>query len=147
MKRNFLRVSAIILLLSFFLCGCDIDSTTYVTPTATISQSVSATPTADITETQTEEPTQAPTEKPTEKPTAKPTEKPTPKPTEKPTAKPTEKPTAKPTEKPQSSTMVWVTSSGKKYHSSSSCSNMKSPYQISKQDAINSGRSACSKCY
>ena len=96
MKRNFLRVSAIILLLSFFLCGCDIDTTTYVTPTATISQSVSATPTADITKTQTEEPTQAPTEKPPKEPTAKPTEKPTPKPTEKPTEKPTAKPTAKP---------------------------------------------------
>lgn len=46
-----------------------------------------------------------------------------------------------------SETMVWVTSSGKKYHSTSSCSNMKSPTQMTKSAAINSGRGACSKCW
>ena len=45
------------------------------------------------------------------------------------------------------STKVWVTEKGKKYHCDKNCSNMKNPYQITKEEAINSGRSACSKCY
>lgn len=46
-----------------------------------------------------------------------------------------------------SSNYVYVTSSGKKYHRSSACSNMRSPIQVSLSDAINSGRGPCSKCY
>ena len=42
---------------------------------------------------------------------------------------------------------VWVSGSGKKYHSSSSCSNMKSPKQITLTEAKAQGKTACSKCY
>lgn len=48
--------------------------------------------------------------------------------------------------KPQSS-KVWISGSGKKYHSHSSCSNMKNPRQVSLSEAIAMGRTACSKCY
>ena len=41
---------------------------------------------------------------------------------------------------------VWVTSSGKKYHYSSSCSNMKSPKSIPLSEAISKGYTACDKC-
>ncbi len=45
--------------------------------------------------------------------------------------------------------MVWVASSGngKKYHSNPNCSKMKSPNQVTKEQAIASGKTACSKCY
>lgn len=73
---------------------------------------------------------------------------PTPTATPEPTPKPTEKPTVAPTVKPENKTeMVWITKSGKKYHSHSGCSNMKSPYQVTKDNAIDSGRGPCSKCY
>lgn len=42
--------------------------------------------------------------------------------------------------------MVWVTSSGKKYHSDPSCSNMKSPFQVPLKEAQKT-RGPCSKCY
>lgn len=43
--------------------------------------------------------------------------------------------------------MVWVSKTGKKYHSSSTCSNMKNPSQISLSSAKARGLTACSKCY
>ena len=43
-------------------------------------------------------------------------------------------------------TMVWIPKSGSKYHSISSCSNMKNPSQVTKSTAISKGYSACSKC-
>ncbi len=43
--------------------------------------------------------------------------------------------------------MVWVSHSGEKYHNNPDCSNMKNPDKISKADAINRGRTPCSKCY
>ena len=43
--------------------------------------------------------------------------------------------------------MVWVSSSGTKYHSRSSCSNMNSPKQISLEDAKKQGYTACKKCH
>lgn len=48
-----------------------------------------------------------------------------------------------------STDMVWIASSGsgKKYHSSPTCSNMKNPIQITKQQAEAQGKGACSKCY
>lgn len=48
-----------------------------------------------------------------------------------------------------STDMVWVASSGKgkKYHSDPTCSNMKNPVQITKQQAEAQGKGACSKCY
>lgn len=49
--------------------------------------------------------------------------------------------TTKPTER-----TVWVTSSGKKYHYSSSCSSMKNPKSISISEAISKGYTACTKC-
>lgn len=41
---------------------------------------------------------------------------------------------------------VWVTSSGKKYHYSSSCSNMNNPKSISISEARARGYTACDKC-
>ncbi len=46
-----------------------------------------------------------------------------------------------------SSTMVWIPKSGKKYHRSSSCSNMKNPSQVTIEKAQSLGYTPCSKCY
>ncbi len=44
--------------------------------------------------------------------------------------------------------LVWIpTNGGKKYHSKSSCSNMKNPEQVSKSTAISYGFTPCKKCY
>ena len=43
--------------------------------------------------------------------------------------------------------MVWIPVSGTKYHSKSSCSNMKSPKYISLAEAQNQGYTACKKCH
>lgn len=43
--------------------------------------------------------------------------------------------------------MVWVSQSGSKYHSNSSCSNMKNPTQITISEAQNQGLEPCKKCY
>lgn len=44
--------------------------------------------------------------------------------------------------------LVWVpTNGGTKYHSKSSCSNMKDPIQISEETAINNGYTACKRCH
>ena len=58
------------------------------------------------------------------------------------------------TEKPDNSAsteekiqMVWVAESGLKYHSRSTCSNMKSPRQIPLEDAKDQGYTACQKCH
>lgn len=79
------------------------------------------------------------------------TETPTSTPTPSPSARPTAQPTIRPTETAASETpksqMVWVTNSGKKYHRNSSCSNMKSPKQITKTDAERQGYTPCKKCY
>lgn len=42
---------------------------------------------------------------------------------------------------------VWVCGTGKKYHRTSSCSNMNSPYQISLSEAQAQGYEPCKKCY
>lgn len=47
----------------------------------------------------------------------------------------------------ESVVMVWIPRSGKKYHSSSSCSNMKGPSYVSMSAAIGMGYTACKKCY
>ena len=44
-------------------------------------------------------------------------------------------------------TMVWVTKNGTKYHSNSSCSDMKNPIEISQKDAVEKGYTPCKKCY
>ena len=46
-----------------------------------------------------------------------------------------------------SSDMVWIVDTGKKYHRKSTCSNMKNPYQLSKDETRARGRDACKKCY
>lgn len=48
---------------------------------------------------------------------------------------------------PEQSQMVWIVQNGKTYHLSPDCSNMKSPYQVSLTDAVNSGRRPCKKCF
>lgn len=51
------------------------------------------------------------------------------------------------TEQEVQETMVWIPSSGKKYHSTSSCSNMSNPSQVTEQEAINRGFTPCKRCY
>lgn len=43
--------------------------------------------------------------------------------------------------------MVWIPRNGSKYHSRSSCSNMKNPSQVTKDQAKSRGYSPCKKCY
>ena len=43
--------------------------------------------------------------------------------------------------------MVWVSRTGKKYHSNQNCSNMKNPDHMTQSDAEAKGRTPCSKCY
>lgn len=46
-----------------------------------------------------------------------------------------------------SGNMVWITTKGKRYHRSSSCSNMKNPYTVTLEQAQASGRTPCRKCW
>ena len=43
--------------------------------------------------------------------------------------------------------MVWLSRTGKCYHSKSSCSNMKDPVQVPLSEALKKKKIACSKCY
>ena len=43
--------------------------------------------------------------------------------------------------------MVWIPKSGKKYHSTPSCSNMKNPSEVTLSKAIESKYEPCSKCH
>ncbi len=44
--------------------------------------------------------------------------------------------------------LVWIpTNGGKKYHSKSTCSQMKNPIQITEQEAINRNFTPCARCY
>ena len=45
------------------------------------------------------------------------------------------------------SSVVWVTSSGSKFHSTSTCSNMKNPIQTTRSAAISGGYTPCAKCW
>lgn len=87
--------------------------------------------------------TEATTESVTEAPTELATETPTECVTEAPGGSSTEPPTEA---EPQSD-MVWVSKTGKKYHSSPNCSNMKNPTQIPLESAISRGLEPCSKCH
>ena len=42
---------------------------------------------------------------------------------------------------------VWIPQSGSKYHKYSTCSGMKNPRQVTKEEAISRGYTPCSKCY
>ena len=45
-------------------------------------------------------------------------------------------------------TLVWIpTNGGTKYHSSSTCSNMSNPQQVTLSQALAAGYTACKKCY
>lgn len=55
--------------------------------------------------------------------------------------------TAPSTDSPPTENTVWITRKGKRYHSSSSCSNMKNPYTVTLEQARASGRTACRKCW
>lgn len=44
-------------------------------------------------------------------------------------------------------TLVWIPNSGKKYHSSSGCSGMKNPSQVTVSQAESMGYEPCKKCY
>ncbi len=54
---------------------------------------------------------------------------------------------AKASENQQNETVVYVSGSGKKYHSNSSCSGMKSPQELTLTEAENRGYTPCKKCY
>ncbi len=43
--------------------------------------------------------------------------------------------------------MVWISESGKCYHSKQSCSNMRDPWQVPLSKAQSMDRKPCSKCY
>lgn len=43
--------------------------------------------------------------------------------------------------------LVWIPNSGSKYHARSSCSNMKNPSQVTKEEAVQRGFEPCKKCY
>lgn len=47
----------------------------------------------------------------------------------------------------QQETMVWIPSSGSKYHSHSGCSNMNNPTQVTKSEAESRGFAPCKRCY
>lgn len=55
----------------------------------------------------------------------------------------------KPTEPPptQPAVMVWIPANGSKYHSRSSCSNMKNPTQVTKEAAEQMGYEPCKRCH
>lgn len=42
--------------------------------------------------------------------------------------------------------MVWVSATGKRFHKSSACSNMKSPSQMPRSQAESRGLTPCKKC-
>lgn len=43
--------------------------------------------------------------------------------------------------------MVWVSRTGSKYHSKSTCSNMRNASQVTLEAALNRGLEPCSKCW
>ena len=135
MKKIFLSGLITMFLLSLFLSGCG-DST------ATISTAPpSSTPVATPSPTASAAPSILPSSTPTSAPKASETSAPQ-----------ADAKQAAPAKQQASAAdtkgdMVWISGSGKRYHSSSTCSNMKSPKQISKSDAIAKGLTACSKCY
>ena len=50
-------------------------------------------------------------------------------------------------QQPSQGNMVWISGSGKKYHSNPNCSGMKNPWQVSIGEAQSMGREPCKKCY
>ena len=52
-----------------------------------------------------------------------------------------------PAQPQQQEVMVWISTTGSKYHSRSSCSNMKNPSQVTLEQAQALGLTPCKKCY
>lgn len=52
-----------------------------------------------------------------------------------------------PAQPQQQEVMVWISATGSKYHSRSSCSNMKNPSQVTLEQAQALGLTPCKKCY
>lgn len=105
-------------------------------PTTEATTEPATEPTMESTVTSTSEPaTEAPTEPATEAPTEPVTEA------------PTEPATEAPTEPEPQGNMVWISKTGKKYHSNPNCSNMKNPSQITEEQAIARKLERCKKCY
>ena len=50
-------------------------------------------------------------------------------------------------ENPPKGEMVWISETGKKYHSYWNCGNMQSPTCATKDEAVERGLEPCSKCY
>ncbi len=124
-------------------------------PTVAPTAEPTVAPTAEPTVAPTTEPTVAPTTEPTVAPTAEPTVAPTAEPTVAPTAEPTVAPTAEPTvpaatdstDETEQSCMVWIPKTGSKYHSKATCSGMKSPSQVTKEEAESRGYTPCKRCW
>lgn len=91
-------------------------------------------------------PTTEPTSPPTTEPTTPPTTEPTTLPTITTTPPATEASTV-PAVSEGTENMVWIPQSGKKYHINASCSGMKNPTQITKEEAESRGFTHCKKCY
>ena len=138
MKRWFSFFIVIILSLSLF--ACELDGNNSPDSYESISNS----------ETQTSQPYETDSEIETANSPAaeKATEAITPKPTIKPTTEPTNKPTNK-LEKNDNQTVffVWIPKTGTKYHSLSTCSNMRNPSKVTEQEAVRRGFSPCKKCW
>ena len=64
-----------------------------------------------------------------------------------PSIAPAPEPTPAPTIAPTTGGDVWIPNSGTKYHSNSSCSNMRNPSQVSLATAQSMGYTQCSKCW
>lgn len=135
MKKRIFTFVLAVCLLGGAMCGCDYieDTTGNSTTTATFS---------DINET--DDTTLATTVATTTKLTTKATT--TTHRTTTTTKRVTTATTQRVTEKP-AETMVWIPASGSKYHSKSSCSNMKNPSKVTKSYAIEMGYTACKRCY
>ena len=93
-------------------------------------------------------------------PTPEITATPIPSPTPEPTATPEPTPTPEPIQAPEEDTsstqaapvtpqeeMVWIPSSGSKYHSNSGCSNMENPTQVAISEAEAMGYGPCKRCH
>lgn len=158
MKRFYTFWLVVTMVFSMAACNASgiQDESSYPSMDATTQTATNA-PTDAVTqppsEISTEEPETVPTE-PYIAPTTVPaTEAPTPAPTERPTQAPTEAPTKAPavvtTDPPVEDLddMVWISKTGKKYHSNPKCSNMKNPSHITKEEAESIGRTPCAKCY
>ena len=43
--------------------------------------------------------------------------------------------------------MVWIPNSGSRYHNKSTCSSMKNPTKVTRQEAEDLGYTPCGRCY